>query len=348
MGITETWFTDTSPLNLFNIDGYTFLPKNRESGRGGGVALYLKDDFDFKVRGDLSNVLVNDAESLFVEVHSLKHKNIIVGVIYRPPGQSISDFNNCLSVLLETVNDENKRCFLMGDFNIDLLKVSAGNDYEYFLNLMSLHSFNHCIDKPTRVSSSCSLLDNIFSNVFDVTVKKAGIILGDVSDHYPIFLFCDSPHTPPSPLATMKRRTSPENVSRLISELASVDWEIVMSDNSADSAYSSFLDIFRHCFDRCCPYYSVKNKLNRTKSPWLSKGILKSIQRKNKLFKKFKINPTPSNKNAYSLYRNVLTDIIRMAKKMYYYDIIESNKNNSTQLWKILNDILNKKGNVSL
>ncbi|KAJ8035576.1 hypothetical protein HOLleu_19299 [Holothuria leucospilota] len=119
-----------------------------------------------------------------------------------------------------------------------------------------------------------------------------------------------------------------------------------MSDNSADSAYSSFLDIFRHCFDRCCPYYSVKNKLNRTKSPWLSKGILKSIQRKNKLFKKFKINPTPSNKNAYSLYRNVLTDIIRMAKKMYYYDIIESNKNNSTQLWKILNDILNKKGNV--
>ncbi|KAJ8032598.1 RNA-directed DNA polymerase from mobile element jockey [Holothuria leucospilota] len=119
-----------------------------------------------------------------------------------------------------------------------------------------------------------------------------------------------------------------------------------MSDNSADSAYRSFLDIFRHCFDRCCPYYSVKNNLNRTKSPWLSIGVLKSIQRKNKFFKKFKINPTPSNKNAYSWYRNVLTDIIRMAKKMYYYDIIDSNKNNSTKLWKILNDILNKKSMV--
>ena len=177
-------------------------------------------------------------------------------------------------------------------------------------------------------------------------MTKACVILGDVSDHYPTFLISHSPHIPPSPQASMKRNISPRNVSRLKSELASVDWGIVMSDNSADSAYSSFSDIFRHCFDRCCPYYPVKNKLNRTKSPWLSIGILKSIQRKNKLFKKFKINPTPSNKSAYSLYQNVLTDTIRMAKKMYYHDIIESNKDNSTQLWKILNDILNKNGKV--
>lgn len=49
--------------------------------------MYLEDDFDFKVRGDLSNVLVNNAEYLFFELHNLNHKNIIVDVIYRPPGQ---------------------------------------------------------------------------------------------------------------------------------------------------------------------------------------------------------------------------------------------------------------------
>lgn len=94
----------------------------------------LKDDCDFKVRDELGNVLVYNAEPLFVEVQASSIKNIIVGVIYQSSGHSICDFNNTLAVLLESINDESKRCFLMGDFNRDLLKVCAGNDYDHFFN----------------------------------------------------------------------------------------------------------------------------------------------------------------------------------------------------------------------
>ena len=119
-----------------------------------------------------------------------------------------------------------------------------------------------------------------------------------------------------------------------------------MSDYSTESAYNSFLGILQNCLDHCCPYYSVKRKIHRRKSPWLTMGILNSIRRKNKLFKKFKHDPSPRNKFTYSLYRNILTDTIRLVKKDYYHNLIETNKNNSSQLWKILNDILNKNAKV--
>ena len=46
-------------------------------------------NFDFKCRPEC-------AESLFVEINRPKEKNIIVGVVYRPPNQNLQDFMNSL------------------------------------------------------------------------------------------------------------------------------------------------------------------------------------------------------------------------------------------------------------
>ena len=52
--------------------------------------------------------------------------NVIVGCIYRHPSSSISvqHFNSDLiQPMLKKMPAENKLCVLLGDFNIDLLKV---------------------------------------------------------------------------------------------------------------------------------------------------------------------------------------------------------------------------------
>ena len=51
IGITDTWLRD-SPLHT-DISGYNFVHNPRKDRTGGGVGLYLADNFDFKCQPDL-------------------------------------------------------------------------------------------------------------------------------------------------------------------------------------------------------------------------------------------------------------------------------------------------------
>ena len=42
-----------------------------------------------------------------MEINRPKEKNIIVGVVYRPPNQKLQDFMNRLDLLLATISKEN-------------------------------------------------------------------------------------------------------------------------------------------------------------------------------------------------------------------------------------------------
>ena len=88
IGVTETWIRENNPL--YNIDNYSFLAHGREFKRGGGVGLYVRNGLDFNERSDL-NVNTQDIESMFIEVEHF-NKNIVIGVVYRPPNQSVEAF----------------------------------------------------------------------------------------------------------------------------------------------------------------------------------------------------------------------------------------------------------------
>ena len=64
-------------------------------------------------------------------------KNLLCGCFYKHPHMSIADFNLIyLTPLLEKSNKEDKLCFLIGDFNIDLMKIDSKFDNSQFYNTM--------------------------------------------------------------------------------------------------------------------------------------------------------------------------------------------------------------------
>ena len=85
-----------------------------------------------------------------------------------------------------------KTAFILGDFNIDLLKYHDNNLVNTFVNLMYSYSFFPCIDRPTRIyttkrGTTISLIDNIFTNDTDHKIKSGNLIT-DISDHFPNFV----------------------------------------------------------------------------------------------------------------------------------------------------------------
>ena len=117
VGNAETWLQD-APLGV-NIDGYNFVYKNRRVRSGGGVGLYLSNNLDYRIRTDIYADEDEVIESLFIEIMRPHERNVIVGLIYRPPSQNVNDFVTRMNDVLEKISRDNKTCYLMGDFNFE-------------------------------------------------------------------------------------------------------------------------------------------------------------------------------------------------------------------------------------
>ena len=84
----------------------------------------------------------------------------------------------------------------------------------------------------------------------------------------------------------------------------------------------------------------INHQRNEIKSPWLSNDLLKCIRRKNRLYRKFICKPPEANKEIYKKYRSKLNTTLRLAKQNYFSNLLEKEKNNMRNTWKVLNSII--------
>ena len=77
--------------------------------------------------------------------------------------------------------------------------------------------------------------------------------------------------------------------------------------------------------------------------PWITKAVSKSIKTKHRLYSKvLKSNFNPDVYLKYKKYRNMLTTILRNAKKLYYGDLFKKHKGNTRKTWNTINELLGK------
>ena len=113
--------------------------------------MYLKNNLTYKVRQDLSVFNAETFESVFVEVERLTDKNIIIGVLYRPPNQNTDECFQTNEAILSKITKENELTYIMGDFNFDLLKYKNHLSNE-FLEQMYSNSLYPLITNKTHMS----------------------------------------------------------------------------------------------------------------------------------------------------------------------------------------------------
>ena len=244
IGITETWLKE-STKQLYSLDGYKPLHICRPDRSGGGVSLLIKDHLQYTVRDDLCLLSVASAESLFIEIDKDvvgKNKNILVGVIYRPPDTDMKIFNECLEPLLNKIKLEDKIPYLLGDYNINLLNTESHPPTQEFADLMMAHCIVPTIIKPTRVTSrSATLIDNIFcGSILENDKQLNGILYTDVSDHFPIFHIDYSSKIISEPQFIRKRIYSDRNKSNFETLIREHDWSNVLSSTDPQAAYTLF------------------------------------------------------------------------------------------------------------
>ena len=133
--------------------------------------------FSYKILPELNVSYANIIESLFLEICIPRHKNIVIGVIYRPPSENTLELVEKVNEIISGVTKDNKHCYINSDFYLDLLKHESHLVTAQFNESLFTLSFLPMITKPIRITAhSAMLIDNIFTNN-----------TSDISDHLPIF-----------------------------------------------------------------------------------------------------------------------------------------------------------------
>ena len=164
LAITETRIKrdSWSPINL-QLNNYSIEHTPIESSAG-GTLLYINKKLSYQLRNDPRLCDPGKIESTFIEIICSKPTNVIVGYIYKHPALPTNDFTNDFisPLLLKLQKESSKRVFLLGDFNIDLLKHEISDSVNNFIDTLSSNFLLPLIFLPTRISKTSTLIDNIF------------------------------------------------------------------------------------------------------------------------------------------------------------------------------------------
>ena len=229
----------------------------------------------------------------------------------------------------------------MGDFNIDLLKYDTEKDSADFLDSVYASFLLPYIRTPSRVTPrSKTLIDNIFSNnIEDGSIS--GNIITTISDHYAQFLLLQNLNNKsPANSEIYHQDFKTLNKNNLERDLVNTNLDTILEINNGDvdKSFESFITTVNSIIAEHAPLkkISVKERKRRAE-PWITKGIITSINNKNKTYRKYcrAKNEIRRNElqNLFKKYRNSINKIIKVSKAKHYHQFFNINKVNLLKVW---------------
>ena len=296
------------------------------------------------MRSDLSGS-TNYFESLWIEIQSDLHHNLICWVIYRHPRSDLGALMVFLNRVLNEISKEKKYCLIMGDFNLNLINYESYTGTNDFINTIGSYFFHPHILQPTRLTDhSATLIDNIFFNsVVHHTIS--GNIIYDLTDHLPNFLIINKFSTLPKNSKIFRRDYSNFNESLLSQEIQSINWnEEITNDGNPNSLFDAFYTKLTAIIDKHIPLRQLsKRDINHFSKPWITLGIRISIKQKNNYYNKYIKTKSLYYYNKFKLYRNKINNLIRINKINYYNRYFDLNRSHINNIWKGIKQIITLK-----
>ena len=320
-----------------SIEGFQNIIRKDRTRHGGGVAIYVKKGIDFKIRTDLAL----DIESISIQLEIKYVKPIILSTLYRPPDSLVELFKPIESLLM-SIDQENKECIIVGEFNCDLLKPDKNNQ-KHIRRIYRSYGFKQLINKPTRTTSdSKTLIDHISTNRPEC-VSDSGVIACGISDHdilYVVRSMC-VPKLKRDPKIIKIRKYKNFDERSFTSELRRIHFdEIKNVTNDPNEMWLIWKTWYLEVLNRHAPVSDMKIKGDNL--PYITMEVRQMIRQRDYLRKKANKTGSPILRQAFQQIRNKVTYKIRYLRAEHFSKSIETNKDDLRKTWKILKQAMGR------
>lgn len=219
----------------------------------------------------------------------------------------------------------------MGDININILDECSCYSREY-VNICHGYGVESLLQLPTRnVTNSSTLIDHALTNLLHP--PEAFIVRSNITDHFPIVLRFQRHNHASGPTYTKSIFDKD-----LYKELATrSDWSLVTSLNDAEASYNKLVDLIKDSISSSTTVVKCRKHFASPSNPWLTTGVLKSMRKKENLYRKCKNRPfNQSLMVRYKKFCTLLTHLLKEAKKTYYENLIVKTGHDSRKQWQII------------
>ena len=358
--IQESWGHEEIDIRYFSLPNYTLINANRRLSLHGGLITYIHDDFAFKELNDMIPISSTSTlfESLFVEIwkKNSHYQKYIIGHIYRLPVYVADDLNvfiNEFTDLLIVLRARSKSVFLCGDYNIDLLKINANDNFNIFYENVISSSFIPSITLPTRICDTTStLIDNIYTNSVD-KICTSGILIRPISDHQMYFCMINSNtcHSEQTKKFIEVEVCDHESIQSFVTEISNANIYDKLQKNLNTNPNHNYEILLKHLLNAKLKHIPKKvknfNKRRHSKEKWMTKELLQEIVTKNKMYVTWKTTSVDhinyeQIKQRFKSYEKIVKKDIKEAKQRYFDQIFTAYKNDMKKTWKTINETLNR------
>ena len=350
IALQEIW----SVSKMYDLTGYNdLIYKTRDmntepnSNCGGGVGFFVSKNFQFEILEEESVFISGVYESLWIKVQVDKCKFKIIGNIYRPNTAPRANLKLAIethaSIITKIKSNKNhSKCSIeiASDFNVDLLKFQEHNKTNEYFEVLLSFGLLPTVTKPTRIShNSATLIDHIFvSN--QSKFHYSGIIISEISDHFPIFYIDQSNNQKPKPQPYQTRKINSETQTNLNNLLKTTSFENIINQSNPSEAFQNFFDICHSATDISFPVITVRPKSTKfSHSPWMTPGLLISSKTKQKLFNKKLNSPTQVNVSKFKYYNNIYNMCRHRSQQLYYSKRFTDCKDDLKTTWKLIREV---------
>lgn len=327
---SETW--EIHDTNLFNIPDYASFYNNGNFNQNDGIIVYIKNKYDnYNVK------IINFSEIKVIKIElKIKETTISVTAMYRSPATSTLSFNNDLKDYLRQ-NSNSTHNFIIGDINIDILSEKNEGNIQEYLNTLSEAGYKSLINKHTRVkNNSKTCIDHIFMKSNINTNSTSMVFRSNITDHYSIINSCTIQDT------TENLKENKDilriNYKKVNTKLSEIDFKSKFEKMNTEEATNYFIKELKAAIQSSSHVVKLEKTQSKRK-PWITAGLIQSVNTKQQLFLASKKNPNDTEaKSRYQKYRNKLTSIITITKNNYFKKAV--NKDKSTKnMWNVVNSL---------
>lgn len=336
LGVSETWLHRGVSDRAVAIENYSFIRCDRNTRVGGGVGIYISNEFEYTV---IVCEVKDFIEHIWIRV-KFDDKCLIVGNLYRPPNGSYHDFINHFEDKLINIFAQYDLILCFGDFNVNMLNIGTPHAIQ-LNNVLETFGLVQLISEPTRISrTASSLIDLVCYNSDDVI--EEGVRDVHISDHMLVYCKLALRNNHCSETACSYRALRRININNFQIDLENIPWHLIYETDDIESMVSFLATEILTLFNVHAPLKVVRHRVS-AHCPWITDNVRLMKKLRNEALKRFRCTKDPNHWNYYKQLRNLTTSAIRSEKKAYLdYKFRNCNaKEKWTELKKL--NLVNKK-----
>nr|CAH8828589.1 unnamed protein product [Trichobilharzia regenti]CAH8842674.1 unnamed protein product [Trichobilharzia regenti]CAH8867754.1 unnamed protein product [Trichobilharzia regenti]CAH8868500.1 unnamed protein product [Trichobilharzia regenti] len=333
--ITETWCTPQICDKDISIDNYYVFRGDRNYGRGGGCAMYIRSDI--KATQCFYPELITDNDSVWAILRLSHSSSYLIGCIYHPPCSTVEGNMKLASTFAYATSLPHTAKIICGDFNMpDVVwqPLSSPKRYNEFINIIETKEWQQHVQYPTRLSK---ILDLVFTNGIIPTTLRVGKEFPG-SDHrvvFGTFNICTSMSSTINANKVLLRGYRHAQWDELKPYIRTLDWEPYFTCSSAIETNKLLYENLGFAHDFIAPVRLVKT---RPKQPdFIPVKIRNRLRKHARQFYRYNdFSSLITLKQTYDSYKsNQLSESIKLER------ILHSRPDNTEALVKLIKSRIN-------